>query len=105
MSHLRHARDDSRSNESEALSVLSTWESVAMVSFSTAAHGATLGVLDEGVHDGVLLARQDPSFAQQDCYIRAIPDGDYCGSLCARQRLHPRRTSSQILKGGCGPEV
>ena len=80
MLHLRHARDDSRSNESEALSVLSTWESVAMVSFSTAVHGAKLGVLD-GVHDGVLLARQDPSFAQQDCYIRANPDGDYCGSL------------------------
>ena len=45
-----------RSNKSEALSVLSTWESVAMVSFSTTAHGAKLGVLDEGVHDGVLLA-------------------------------------------------
>ena len=76
----------SRSNESEALSVLSTWESIAMVSFSTAAHGAKLGVLDEGVldegvHDGVLLTGQDPSFAQQDCYIRASPDGDYCGSL------------------------
>ena len=27
-----------------------------MVSFSTGAHGAKLGVLDEGVHDGVLLA-------------------------------------------------
>ena len=27
-----------------------------MVSFSTAAHSAKLGVLDEGVHDGVLLA-------------------------------------------------
>ena len=55
MPHLRHARDDSRSNESEALSVLSTWESAAMVSFSTGTHGAKLGVLDEGVHDGVLL--------------------------------------------------
>ena len=30
MPHLRHARDDSRSNKSEALSVLSTWESVAL---------------------------------------------------------------------------
>ena len=63
MPHLRHARDDSKSNESEALSILSTWERVAMVSFSTAAHGAKLGVLDEGAHDGVLLAGQDPSFA------------------------------------------
>ena len=77
MPHLRHARDDSRSNKSEALSVLSTWESIAMVSFSTAAHGGKLGVPDEGVHDGVLLVGQDPSFAQQDCYIRASPDGDY----------------------------
>ena len=59
----------------------STWESVAMVSFSTAAHSAKLGVLDEGVHDGVLLTGQDPNFAQQDCYIRASPDGDFCGSL------------------------
>ena len=33
MSHLRPARDDLRSNKSEALSVLSTWESPAMVSF------------------------------------------------------------------------
>ena len=81
MPHLRHARDDSRSNESEALSVLSTWESAAMVSFSTGTHGAKLGVLDEGVHDGVLLAGQDPNFAQQDCYIRASPDGDYCRSI------------------------
>ena len=77
----RHARDDSRSNESEALSVLSTWESVAMVSFSTTAHGAKLGVLDERIHDGVLLAGQDLDYAQQDCNIRASPDGDYCGSL------------------------
>ncbi|KAG2605708.1 hypothetical protein PVAP13_4NG203523 [Panicum virgatum] len=30
MPHLRHARDDSRSDESEALSVLSTWESATM---------------------------------------------------------------------------
>jgi len=30
MSHLRHARDDSRSNKSEALSILSTWESTAI---------------------------------------------------------------------------
>ena len=81
MPHLRHARDDSRSNESEALSVLSTWESDAKVSFSTGTHGAKLGVLDEGVHDGVLLAGQDPSFVQQDCYIRVSPDGDYWGSL------------------------
>ena len=81
MPHLRHARDDSRSNEGEALSVLSTWKSTAMVSFSTGTHGAKLGVLDEGVHDGVLLAGQDPNFAQQDCYIRASPDGDYCESL------------------------
>ena len=64
MPHLRHARGDSRSNKSEALSVLSTWESVAMVLFSTTAHGAKLGVLDEIVHDGVLLAGLDPDSAQ-----------------------------------------
>ena len=81
MPHLRHARDDSRSNKSEALSILSTWESAAMVSFSTTAHGAKLGVLDERVHDGVLLAGQDPDSAQQDCNIRASPDIDYYGSL------------------------
>ena len=44
-----------------------------MVSFSTGTHGAKLGDLDEGVHDGVLLAGQDPNFAQQYCYIRASP--------------------------------
>ena len=56
-----------------------------MVSFSTAAHGAKLGVLDEGVHDRVLFAGQDPSFAQAPMetiaeayerfndYIRAVP--------------------------------
>src|SRR6185437_928964 len=38
MPHLRHARDDSRSNKSEALSVLSTWESATIVSFCTTAH-------------------------------------------------------------------
>ena len=43
--------------------------------------GAKLGVLEERVHDGVLLAGQDPNFTQQDCYIRASPDVDYCGSL------------------------
>ena len=43
--------------------------------------GAKLGVLEERVHDGVLLAGQDPDSAQQDCNIRASPDGDYCGSL------------------------
>src|SRR6185369_18092462 len=40
---------------------------------SLPAHSAKLGVLDERVHDGVLLAGQDPNFAQQDCYIRASP--------------------------------
>ena len=44
-----------------------------MVSFSTTAHGAKLGVLDERVHDRVLLAGQDPDSAQQDCNIRASP--------------------------------
>ena len=81
MPHLRHARDDSRSNKSEALSVISTWESAAMVSFSTTVPDAKLGVLDEGVHDGVPLTRQDPSFTQQDCYIRASPDRGYYVSL------------------------
>ena len=63
-----------------------------MVSFSTAAHGAKLGVLDEGVHDGVLLAGKTQilrnkivTFAQAPTetiaeayerfndYIRAVP--------------------------------
>ena len=43
--------------------------------------GAKLGVLDERVHDGVLLVGQDPDSAQQDCNTRASPDGDYYGSL------------------------
>ena len=48
MPYLRHARDYSRSNKSEALSVLSTWESATMVSLSTTAHGAKLGEYSEG---------------------------------------------------------
>ena len=81
MPHLQHARDDSRSNENEALSVLSTWESAAMVSFSTGTHGAKLGVLDEGDHDGVLLAGQD-------CNTRFIKEHKPSNHIRARIKSH-----------------
>ena len=45
-----------------------------MVSFSTTtAHGAKLGVLDERVHDGVLLAGVLHAYERFNDYIRAVP--------------------------------
>jgi hypothetical protein len=56
MSNVQHGRGDSRSNEGKALSVLATWEGFAMVLLSTGGDGARLEYIDEGLHEGILLA-------------------------------------------------
>jgi hypothetical protein len=56
MSDIQHGRGDSRSNEGKALSVLSTREGFAMVPLSTGRDGAILECVDEGIHEGILLA-------------------------------------------------
>jgi hypothetical protein len=43
-------------NEGEALPVLATPEGFAMVLLSTGGDGAKLGCIDEGLHEGILLA-------------------------------------------------
>jgi hypothetical protein len=55
MSDFQHGWGDSRSNEGKAFSVLSNWESIAMVPLSTGGDGARLECFDEGLHKGVLL--------------------------------------------------
>ena len=80
MPHIQHARDDSRSNEDEALSILSTREGATMVSLSTQGYGAKLGCLDESFYHGVLFTGKNSDFAQQDHHLRATPDGVYSGS-------------------------
>jgi hypothetical protein len=57
MSNLQHGRGDSRSNDGEALPVLSTREGFAMVPLSTGGDGAKLECVDEGLHEGILLTR------------------------------------------------
>jgi hypothetical protein len=47
---------DSRSNEGKAFSVFTTREGFAMVSLSTGEDGAKLDHVDEGFHEGILLA-------------------------------------------------
>jgi hypothetical protein len=55
MSNLQHGRGDSKSNEGEALPILTTRECFAMVPFSTGGDGAKLECIDEGLHEGILL--------------------------------------------------
>jgi hypothetical protein len=56
MSNIQHGQGDSRSNEGKALSILSTREGFAMVPLSTGGDGAKLKCVDEGLHEGILLA-------------------------------------------------
>jgi hypothetical protein len=56
MSDFQHRWGDSRSNEGKAFSVLTTWEGFAMVPLSTGGDGAKLEHVDEGFHEGILLA-------------------------------------------------
>jgi hypothetical protein len=56
MSNLQHGWVDSRSNEGKALSVLATREGFEMVPLSTGGEGAKLECVDEGLHEGILLA-------------------------------------------------
>jgi hypothetical protein len=57
MSNIQHGWSDSRSNEGNALSVLSTWEGFAMVLLSISGDDAKLGHINEGLHEGILLTR------------------------------------------------
>jgi hypothetical protein len=56
MSDIQHGRGDSRSNEGKALSVLSTREGFSMVLLSIGGDDARLECIDEGLHEGILLA-------------------------------------------------
>jgi hypothetical protein len=56
MSNFQHGWGDSRSNEGKAFSVLATREALAMVPLSTGGDSAKLGHVDEGFHEGILLA-------------------------------------------------
>jgi hypothetical protein len=56
MSDFQHGWGDSRPNEGKAISVLTTREGFAMVPLSTGGDGAKLEHVDEGFHEGVLLA-------------------------------------------------
>jgi hypothetical protein len=56
MSNVQHGRGESRSNEGKALSVLATREGFAMVLLATGGDGARLECIDEGLHEGILLA-------------------------------------------------
>jgi hypothetical protein len=56
MSNYQHGWGDSRSNEGKAFSVLATREGFAMVPLSTNGDGAKLEHVDEGFHEGILLA-------------------------------------------------
>jgi hypothetical protein len=56
MSDFQHGWGDSRSNEGKVFSVLTTREGFAMVPLSTGGDGAKLEHVDEGFHEGILLA-------------------------------------------------
>jgi hypothetical protein len=56
MSDFQHGWDDSRSNEGKAFSVLTTREGFVMVPLSTGRDSAKLEYVDEGFHEGILLA-------------------------------------------------
>jgi hypothetical protein len=56
MSNFQHGWGDSRSNEGKAFSVLTTREGLAMVPLSTGRDDAKLEHVDEGFHEGILLA-------------------------------------------------
>jgi hypothetical protein len=56
MSNFQHGWGYSRSNEGKAFSVLTTREGFAMVPLSTGGDRAKLEHVDEGFHEGILLA-------------------------------------------------
>jgi hypothetical protein len=51
-----------------------------------------LGIVDEGLHEGILFVDQDSEFVQKDWYIYSIPNGDDCRSFRAFQWIHASRT-------------
>jgi hypothetical protein len=56
LSDFQHGWGDLGSNEGKAFSVLTTQEGFAMVPLSTGGDGAKLEHVDEGFHEGILLA-------------------------------------------------
>jgi hypothetical protein len=56
MSNFQHGWGDSRSNEGKDFFVLTSREGFAMVPLSTGGDGAKLEHVDEGFHEGILLA-------------------------------------------------
>jgi hypothetical protein len=56
MSDIQHGRGDSRSDEGKAFSILSTREGFEMVPLSTGGDSAKLECIDEGLHEGILVA-------------------------------------------------
>jgi hypothetical protein len=56
MSDFQYGWGDSRSNEGKAFSILTTREDFAMVPLSTGRDGAKLEHVEEGFHEGILLA-------------------------------------------------
>jgi hypothetical protein len=56
MSNFQHGWGDSRQNEGKTFSVLTTLEGFAMVPLSTGGDGVKLERIDEGFHEGILLA-------------------------------------------------
>jgi hypothetical protein len=57
---------DSRSSEGKAFSVLTTWKSFLLVPHSTGGVETRLGIVDEGLHEGILFVDQDSEFVQKD---------------------------------------
>jgi hypothetical protein len=57
MLDFQHGWGDSRPNEGKAFSVLATREGFAMVPLSTGGDSAKLERVDEGLHEGILIAR------------------------------------------------
>jgi hypothetical protein len=56
MSDFQNGWGDSRPNEGKAFSVLATREGSAMVPLSNGGDGAKLERVDEGLHEGIVLA-------------------------------------------------
>jgi hypothetical protein len=56
MLDFQHGRGDSRLNDGKAFSILTTREGFAMVPLLTGGDGAKLECVDEGLHEGILLA-------------------------------------------------
>jgi hypothetical protein len=55
-----------KTNEGKAFSLLTTWESFALVPHFTGGVETRLGSVDEELHKGILFVEQDSKFVQED---------------------------------------